>query len=419
MQNRATPLRFILFILVLILVEYYAVVSLRISTRELQPTYKYLIQGLYILCAITWLVVFFTFSSLRGSDVARPLMNFGLVFFMAFFFLKVMMASFMLIDDIRRLFFWVSSFFYESGDLPLSVENGMTRSAFLRRVGLVLGGTLFGTFFYGMMNRHKYAVKKVAIDFPNLPTSFHGLKVVQISDIHSGSFTNKAGVQRGIDMINNLKPDLVLFTGDLVNSKSSEMLGYINIFKQISASIGVYSIFGNHDYGDYYQWKTEEDKAANLEELKQIHKALGWHLLLDENINIKKGEDFINIIGVENISSSFRSYGSLPKAYQGAENAPFKILMSHDPIHWDKEVVTEFKEIDLTLSGHTHGFQFGIEIPGFKWSPASFIYKQWAGLYKKENQYIYVNRGFGFLGYPGRIGILPEITLLELNSTQV
>lgn len=415
-MRKIPVLRIVIFLLVIILIEYYAIISLRVSTKGLSTNYKYLIQGGYYLLTATWIVVFFSFSALRTADIAKPVMNFGLVFFMAFFFLKVMMASFMAIDDLKRLLFWITSQFYSNTEAPALVENGMTRSVFLRRIGLILGGTMFGLFFYGMSNRHKYRVKKIPLRFSNLPPAFNGLKVVQISDIHSGSFTNKAGVQRGINMINELKPDLVLFTGDLVNNKSSEMLGYINIFKQISASIGVYSIFGNHDYGDYHQWKTAEEKVANLEELKRIHKALGWRLLLDENVDIKKGAETISLIGVENISSSFHSYGSLPKAYQGAENAPFKILMSHDPSHWDKEVVTDFKDIDLTLSGHTHGFQFGIEIPWLKWSPAKFIYKQWAGLYQKENQYIYVNRGFGFLGYPGRVGILPEITLLELHK---
>lgn len=411
------PLKLFLIILVLILIEYYAIVSLRVSIKDLKPSYKYLIQGAYVLLSLLWLVVFFSFPSLRNSDVAKPLMNLGLVFFMAFFFLKLMAASFIMIDDIKRLFFYVTSLFYTNSDAPSMVINGMTRSAFLRKIGLILGGAMFGTFFYGMTNRHKYNLKKIPLSFKNLPQSFDGLKVVQISDIHSGSFTNKAGVQRGIDMINELKPDLVLFTGDLVNNKSKEMLGYISIFKQISAKLGVYSIFGNHDYGDYASWKTPEEKVANIEELKQVHKALGWNLLLDQNVTIEKNGESIGLIGVENISAKgFHSYGDLSVAFQGIESVPFKILMSHDPSHWDAEVTKQYQDIDLTLSGHTHGFQFGIEIPWLKWSPAKFMYKQWAGLYQKENQYIYVNRGFGFLGYPGRIGILPEITLLELNK---
>lgn len=413
-MRKIPVLRFIIFIVIIILIEYYAIVSLRVSTKDLKPTYKYLIQGVYLVLTIGWLAIFLSFPVLRNSDVAKPIMNFGMVFFMAFAVMKLMMASFMAIDDLKRLFFYITSLFYSNSVTPEIVENGMSRSAFLRRIGLILGGTMFGVLFYGMSNRYKYNVKRVGLNFKNLPKAFNGFKVVQISDIHSGSFTNKASVQRGIDMINELNADVVLFTGDLVNSKSSEMLGYIDIFKQISAKQGVYSILGNHDYGDYHNWKTPEDKVANLEELKTIQKALGWNLLLDENVKIEKDGEYIGLIGVENISSSFHSYGNLANAYNGVEDAPFKILMSHDPSHWNSEVTKEFKDIDLTLSGHTHGFQFGIEIPWLKWSPVKYVYKQWAGIYKEGNQSIYVNRGFGFLGYPGRIGILPEITLLEL-----
>lgn len=416
-MRKIPVLRFIIFIVIIILIEYYATVSLRVSTRDLKPTYKYLIQGIYLLLTIGWFGVLFSFPALRNSDMAKPLLNFGLVFFMAFAVMKLMMASFMAIDDLKRLFFYITSLFYSNSATPDLVENGMSRSAFLRRVGLILGGTMFGLLFYGMRNRHNYDVKRVGINSKKIPRAFNGFKIVQISDIHSGSFTNKVGVQRGVDMINNLEADLVLFTGDLVNSKSSEMLGFIDIFKQIKAKHGVYSILGNHDYGDYHQWKRPQDKVANLEELKTIQKALGWNLLLDENVIIEKNGEQLGLIGVENISSSFHSYGSLENAYAGIENTPYKILMSHDPSHWNTEVTKNFKDIDLTLSGHTHGFQFGIEIPWLKWSPVKYVYKQWAGLYTEGEQSIYVNRGFGFLGYPGRIGILPEITLLELQAT--
>ncbi len=409
-------LRIFIFVGLVILVEYYAYTSLKTSAKQLGGNLKYAILGLYILFTILWVIIFLSFPAMRRADIARPLMNLGMVFFMAFFVLKLTLASFLLIDDARRLIFWVSSNFYTSRNTPAIVENGMSRSDFLRQAGLIVGSAMFGMFFYGMRNRHRYDLHKMRINFPNLPKSFDGLKVIQISDIHSGSFTDKAGVQRGVDLINAQQADLVLFTGDLVNNKSSEMYGFIDIFKQIRAKYGVYSIMGNHDYGDYNNWSSDGEKNENLEELKRIHKACGWQLLLDQNVRIEKDGESIGLIGVENISASFRSYGSLQKAYQGIEKEPFKILMSHDPSHWNKEVTTQFRDIDLTLSGHTHGFQFGIEIPGFKWSPAKFIYKQWAGLYQEGQQFIYVNRGFGFLGYPGRIGILPEITMLELKA---
>jgi predicted MPP superfamily phosphohydrolase len=259
-------------------------------------------------------------------------------------------------------------------------------------------------------------VQHLTLLFKNLPKSFDGFKIIQLSDIHSGSFTNMAGVQKGVDLVNGLAADLVLFTGDLVNNKADEMQDYLDVFKKIQSTQGVYSILGNHDYGDYHQWKKPEEKVRNLQQLKSMQESMGWRLLLDENVQIEKNGETISLIGVENISSSFNSYGNLSNAYRGAENSTFKILMSHDPSHWSKEVIKDFKDIDLTLSGHTHGFQFGIEMFGIKWSPAKYIYKQWAGLYQEGQQFIYVNRGFGFLGYPGRVGILPEITLITLQS---
>jgi len=228
-------------------------------------------------------------------------------------------------------------------------------------------------------------------------------------------------VGHGVDMILNENADLILFTGDLVNDRAIEMTDYMDVFNRLKAPLGVYSVLGNHDYGDYYYGSHAEgeqavEKAKNLEHLKQIHGQLGWRLLLDENVAIEKNNEKIALIGVQNISGrkTFHSYGNLPKAYAGAEHYPFKILMSHDPSHWDKEVTNDFKDIDLTLAGHTHGMQFGIEIPGFKWSPVEYVYKEWAGLYQEGKQKIYVNRGYGFIGYPGRVGILPEITVIEL-----
>jgi predicted MPP superfamily phosphohydrolase len=242
------------------------------------------------------------------------------------------------------------------------------------------------------------------------------LKIVQISDIHSGSLDDHAAVEKGIQKILNLQPDIIFFTGDLVNNSASEMEDKISLFSAIKAPMGVYSIFGNHDYGDYVQWPSAEAKKENLEKLKKVHADLGWKLLLNENIAIEKNGEQIALIGIENwgARANFSKYGNLKKAYQGAEPHPFKILLSHDPSHWEAEVCKDFTDIDLMLSGHTHGMQFGVEIPGFRWSPVQYVYRQWGGLYKKSNQHLYVNRGFGFLGYPGRVGILPEITYIEL-----
>jgi predicted MPP superfamily phosphohydrolase len=272
------------------------------------------------------------------------------------------------------------------------------------------------------------------VSIAKLPVSFKGLKIGHLSDIHSGSFWDMEAVKRGVAKMMAEKPDIIFFTGDLVNSLSDEMNDdYIAIFGSLKAPMGVYSILGNHDYGDYHQWpdKTtfgvgnnmQSDKShmspmqiANLEKLKSIHAAMGWELLLNENRVLQKGEDKIALIGVENYGARgrFARYGKLDVAYAGIEDLPVKILLSHDPSHWDSQVRKLYKDIDLTLSGHTHGAQFGIETAGFKWSPIKYMYKQWAGIYKEEGQYLYVNRGFGYLGYPGRLGIRPEIGILTL-----
>lgn len=216
-------------------------------------------------------------------------------------------------------------------------------------------------------------------------------------------------------MIMALKPDLILFTGDLVNNLAEEIVPLMDVFDKLKAPMGVYSVFGNHDYGDYVRWESPAKRAENIETLKGHHAKMGWRLLWDEHVPLERGGQQIALIGIQNYSAlrNFARYGNLAKAYNGAGKYPFKILMTHDPTHWDAEVRPKFPDIDLTLSGHTHGFQFGVEIPGFRWSPVQYVYNQWAGLYHEGAQSIYVNRGYGFIGYPGRVGILPEITLLE------
>jgi hypothetical protein len=258
------------------------------------------------------------------------------------------------------------------------------------------------------------------IAFDDLPSAFKGLKIVQISDIHTGSFDNHDAVAQGIKKVMDESPDIIFFTGDLVNNHAAEVdARYREIFSTLKAPMGVYSILGNHDYGDYIQWSSEQAKKDNINHLKQIHAAMGWRLLLNEHIELQRGTDKIALLGIENwgAKGGFAKYGDMRKAYTGLpeKNIPFKILLSHDPSHWHAQVVPEYGEVNLTLSGHTHGMQFGVEIPGFKWSPVQYMYKEWAGLYQQGKQYLYVNRGFGFLGYPGRLGILPEITVIELT----
>ena len=293
----------------------------------------------------------------------------------------------------------------------------ITRSEFLSKAALVAGAIPASVMSFGMISgAYDYRVRKKQILLPNLPASFDGIRIAQLSDIHSGSFYNKTAVNGGIDMLLSEKPDIIFFTGDLVNNQSKEVKEYQDIFSRVKAPLGTFSILGNHDYGDYVSWSSQAAKHENLNQLVQTHKRMGWDILLNEHRYIEVDGDKIGIIGVENWGAGrFAKYGNLEKAANGVE-APVKILLSHDPSHWDAQIRPNQPDIDLTLSGHTHGFQFGVEIGNFRWSPSQWIYKQWADLYQEGNQYLYVNRGFGFLGYPGRVGILPEITILELKK---
>lgn len=354
-----------------------------------------------------------------------------LTFVFSFTVAKLTIALFLLIDDGRRAVMWVVEKVRSAPAVAAAVKaredgnretEGMSRSRFLLKSGFLVGGTMMGTLLYGLSNKYNYHVRKLRLAYPNLPAAFKGLKIVQISDIHSGSFNDKEAVKRGVELIQAQKPDLVLFTGDLVNDRSLEMDDYMDVFDKITAPMGVYSTLGNHDYGDYYPWPDYDNnrrsrlKAQNLEVLKGIHAKMGWRLLMNENKILEKDGQQIALLGVENWSMNprFPRLGDMKAAYEGTKDIPFKILLSHDPTHWDGQIRTEYPDIDLMLAGHTHGMQFGVEIPFFKWSPAQYIYRQWAGLYEDGKQRLYVNRGFGFLGYPGRVGILPEITVIEL-----
>lgn len=327
---------------------------------------------------------------------------------------KIIVLPFILIDDLRRGLSWLAGLFTaEPAYMP-------DRSRFLSTVGLAAGLLPLSSLLYGMWrNPYRYKVHRVEVPVRDLPKDLEGLRIVQISDIHSGSFTLTEPVEHAMDMIRDLQPDLILFTGDLVNSRADEVAPFLSMFSRINAPLGVYSVLGNHDYGDYHQWPSQEAKVANFQQLVDTHAHLGWDLLRNEHRILEIKGHQLALLGVENYSTHarFPKYGDLGKALDGCEHIPLKILMSHDPSHWEAQVRGQEESIFLTLSGHTHGMQFGVEIPGWmKWSPIQYVYKQWAGLYQTEDQFLYVNRGLGFLGYPGRVGILPEITLLELTS---
>lgn len=333
------------------------------------------------------------------------------------FLSKVSGSFFLLIDDFLRLGEWFAGYI-KSGEAPVNPS----RNSFIMKAGIIFAGLPFVGLIYGMVRTaFDFKVRRKTVVLPNLPDAFDGLKIAQISDIHTGSFSSIDPVEKGVKLLMEQKPDIIFFTGDLVNNVADEVEEYIETLSKLKAPLGVFSVLGNHDYGDYMVWESASAKKENLLRLKEAHKRMGWQLLLNESIRLNKNEQEIGLIGVENWGRGARwpKYGNLDLAKKGVEDTPVKLLLSHDPSHWDAVIRKEHSDIDITFSGHTHGFQFGVDIPGLKWSPSQFLYPQWAGLYKKAEQYIYVNRGFGFLGYPGRVGIKPEITILELRKQKV
>lgn len=402
-----------LFVVLIVggLIEWYTYRALKSKWTNYSRWFRITLKSAFFLFLGLSLVSLLLMVS-AGSYLPRYINNFFFGFVMINFFVKIAVTAFLLVDDLRRLFI-----FTKRKIVPSTNENnnGISRSDFLVRAGIIAAAVPAISYPLGMfVGPYNYKVRKENLKFSKLPASFKGLKMIQISDIHAGSFYDKEAVMRGIEMINQEKPDVVFFTGDLVNDSATEMENYMDVFSKIQAPMGVFSVLGNHDYGDYRSWNSDQEKENNLNRLKEIHGELGWRLLLDEHVYLESNGEKIAIIGVQNWGAGFHQIGDLKKGYEGVD-APVKILLSHDPTHWDEQVKKEFKDIDLTLSGHTHGAQMGIETHGFKWSPISLRYDKWAGLYQEGEQYLYVNRGYGFLGYPGRIGIWPEITVLELS----
>jgi hypothetical protein len=406
-------------VVIMILLDFYVfqvVKSLASGATEKTKVVIYSIYWSLSIAAVTFLLLL---PFLEVEAWPKNVRNYLFATIAGIFIAKLLATLFFLLDDIRRGITWVLSKMFPE-DITESNTNAawnLSRSAFLSWLGVGIGGTFLASFVYGFTNKYNYHVKRVKLSYNNLPQGFKGLKIVQISDIHSGSFTDKQAVAKGVDRILQEKADIILFTGDLVNDRATEMHDYMDVFSKLSAPMGVFSTLGNHDYGDYVDWPSLEEKKKNLENLKQIHGELGWRLLMNEHVPLERNGDEIALLGIENWSAMkrFPKHGRMDLAYAGTEKYPFKILMSHDPTHWDAEVRPKYKDIDLVLAGHTHGMQYGFETPFFKWSPVQWVYRQWAGLYEEDNQKIYVNRGYGFIGYPGRVGILPEITVIELT----
>jgi len=404
-----------IFIFLFLVVDYYFFQAIITLTGDFSVKAKSVIRygfwiptGLSIIALLWWAFE----DPYKYSASVRQLVLSGLF---VIYFSKLFGIIVLFVDDLQRGVRWVASLFSKKeGNLPGEV---IPRSEFLAKTALVASAIPLGAFTYGIISgAHDYHLKRVTVKLPNLPKAFDGIKIGQISDIHSGSFWNKTAVKGGVELLQKEKPDVIFFTGDLVNTKSDEVQPYMDIFNKLRAPLGVFSITGNHDYGDYGSWPSVQEKQKNFKNLIEAHRLLGFDLLLNEHRFIEQGGEKLAILGIENWGAGrFSKYGKMDLAYRGTEDASTKLLLSHDPSNWDAQVRREYPDIDMAFAGHTHGFQFGVEIGNFKWSPSQYIYKQWAGLYQEGNQYLYLNRGFGYLGYPGRVGIPPELTIVELK----
>lgn len=338
--------------------------------------------------------------------------------FLTFLTTKLIFSLVLLLGDIGRGGVGIANAVNKHKD-PISHKYIPARRKFIAELAILLAAFPFLGFLYAMFRgKYDYRVHRQTIYYDELPEAFDGFTITQLSDIHAGSFDNKAAVQKGIDLAQAQKSDLFVFTGDMVNNLASEIEPYIPNFSQLRSPYGQFSVLGNHDYGTYIQWNSEAERLANIEKLKQHHKELGYRLLLDENIELEKGGEKISLIGIQNWGRGFIQVGDLSKAMQGVDPKAFKVLLSHDPTHWEEQVRSLETDIHLTLSGHTHGAQFGVEVDGFRWSPVQYRYLNWAGLIHQANRYLYVNRGFGFIGFTGRLGIWPEITVITLRRTK-
>jgi hypothetical protein len=412
------------FFVFLLAVDIYLWYSVRAKFKSLSMPVRFAVGLLYWIPLVAFLFLT-SISSINNVNLAHPpLISYIVGITVVIYFAKLITVIFFLMADLYRIILFVFKHARaKKTGKPIHQGANMNRGKFLRTVGLATGGLFFSGMVIGMVKwAHDFRVRRVSLNFPLLPDPFDGLRIVQISDLHLGSWASVDPIEEAAQIINELNPDLVLFTGDLVNYSTKEAFRFREALRDIKARHGVYAILGNHDYGDYVNWPSEADKLENMTSLYSFFNEIGWKLLRNENHILEIEGERLALIGVENWSASnrFPKLGNLGKAIAGAEDSPVKILMSHDPTHWEKEVSLKYQDIDLTLSGHTHGFQFGVELKHFKWSFAQYMYKYWAGLYKNEetekSQYLYVNRGLGMIGYPGRVGILPEITLITLNA---
>lgn len=412
MKKTASMMRWVLFTIFYILISLYGFQAIRTLTKAVWIHYIFIAIAVIIAGNLI-----LQFSTGAGGRVLSPSKSYAFGYILAFMLFNLVMIVFLLGEDIVRFAMGVYSKLFGANEhfhMP-------SRRKFISGIALGVAAVPFASMLYGMYKgKYNYKVIKHSLHFEDLPEAFDGYRITHISDIHSGSFDNRSEIEHAVNMIKEQRSDAIMFTGDLVNNKSSEMLPWKELFAELKANDGVYSVLGNHDYGDYIDWNSTAEKKQNLEELILLQKEMGYDLLLNEHRFIERNGQRIAVVGCENWGKGgFKKSGDLKKAADGIHPDDFKILMTHDPSHWDEVVISDDYHYHLTLSGHTHGMQFGIEIPGWiKWSPIKYRYKHWAGIYKEMGQFINVNRGFGYLGFPGRVGIWPEITVIELKKDQ-
>ncbi|HEX8013777.1 MAG TPA: metallophosphoesterase [Flavobacterium sp.] len=404
-------LRFIILCALFLFIEFYSYQAFRtlIKLRWVLMTYQ-------LISVLLLVFIIYSFTQFDRSVGQTKYTMFTMGLMLLVYVPKIVITLILFGEDIFRIGASILNYFMYNAPRKEMMPD---RRRFVSQIALGLAAVPFLSLIYGIFEgKYNFKVFKQAIFFPDLPDAFDGFKITQISDVHSGSFDDSEKINYAIDLINEQESDMILFTGDIVNTHAKEMHPWINAFNRIKEyKYGKFSILGNHDYGEYVTWPSEKQKDENFQEIKNLYGQIGFKLMLNEHTYVQKGNDKIALIGVENWGVNFKKAGDLNKASAEVAQNDFKILMSHDPSHWEAEIKNHPKNFHLTLSGHTHGMQFGIEIPGyFKWSLAQYIYKQWAGLYENLGRYIYVNRGFGFHAYPGRVGIMPEITVIELKK---
>ena len=410
-------MRWTFLIIVFLLVEIYAFQAFKTVSKNNWTLKIYLTINALIIGNLLYRIIVINNNSLDFSDVFYNYLSIPFAFVITLFGFKLIIILFLLFEDFLRALKTFYNFFFSQNELNNFLPN---RRKFISKIAILFASLPIPFVLHGIFRgRHNYRVINYELEFDDLPEEFDGYQITHISDIHSGSLQKNNKVQYAVDLINEQNSELVLFTGDFVNNKANELNNWKHIFSKIKSRDGKYSVLGNHDYGDYVSWESNEEKKKNFSDLLKFQEEMGFKLLLNENVKIGSLNQTISLIGVENWGKGgFKKSGDIDKACKGLSKNDFKIVMSHDPSHWDKILRNHNTFFQLTLSGHTHGMQFGIEIPGkIKWSPVKWAYKYWAGLYNENNQFLNVNRGFGVLGFPGRVGIWPEISVIKLKKS--